>query len=51
MRERGSKEKIKSFEKLFNFIYFLDSSGDGGNGCGDLLCYGAVFEGVGGLGS
>lgn len=47
--KRGSKEKIKSFEKLFNFICFLDSS-DGGDGCGDLLCYGAVFEGVGGLG-
>lgn len=47
--KRGSKEKenIKSFEKLFNFICFLDSSdGDGGDGCGDLLCY---FEGVRGL--
>lgn len=40
--KRGSKEKIKSFEKLFNFICFLDSS-DGGDDCGDLLCYGAVF--------
>jgi len=41
----GSKEKIKSFEKLFNFICFLDSSGDGddGDGCGDFLCYFAVF--------
>lgn len=53
--KRGSKKKkkIESFEKLFDLIYFLDSSGggdDGGNDCGDFLCYGAVFEGVGGLG-
>lgn len=45
--KRGSKKKkkIKSFEKLSNFICFLDISSDGGNGCGDLLCYGAVFGG------
>lgn len=49
--KRGSKKKkkkIKSFEKLFNFICFLESSdggGGGGNGCSDLLCYGAVFGG------
>lgn len=46
--KRGSqkkKKKIKSFEKLFTFICFLDISSDGGNGCSDLLCYGAVFGG------
>lgn len=43
--KRGSKEKNKSFEKLFNFICFLSCS-NGGDGCGDLLCYGAVFEGL-----